>query len=117
MRKKVWMLGVSVFLIASLLLSGCSHIGGSQMEQNQKEAMQNGLAEESVVVTPSSGIDELESGFSAVRYDGDYGFDHFLSSGGASSDREVVEYLANNLLSGLDLGDLLGAFSDAAHFR
>lgn len=62
--------------------------------------------ENSIILT--SEITQLEAGFSAVRYDGNFGFDGFLSQGGASSDREVIEYLANNLLSGLDLGELLG---------
>lgn len=35
-------------------------------------------------------IVELEPGLSAVRYDGNYGFDGFLEKGGASSGREVV---------------------------
>ena len=47
---------------------------------------------------------ELEKGFSAVRYDGDYGFDEFLSGGGASSDKEVIGFLTENLLSGMKAG-------------
>jgi putative choloylglycine hydrolase len=65
-------------------------------------------AENANLITPTSEIVELEDGFSAVRYDGDYGFDGFLAGGGASSDGEVIEYLANNLLSDLNLGNLLG---------
>lgn len=56
-------------------------------------------------------ITELEPGLSAVRYDGDCGFDGFLEQGGASSDREVVQYLAENLIweLGLDfLGNIFG---------
>lgn len=52
---------------------------------------------------------ELEPGLSAVRYDGDYGFDGFLEKGGAASDREVVQYLAENLIGELGL-DFLGNF-------
>lgn len=54
-------------------------------------------------------IVELEPGLSAVRYDGDYGFDGFLEKGGASSDQEVVQYLAENLVGELGL-DFLGNF-------
>lgn len=54
-------------------------------------------------------IVELEPGLSAVRYDGDYGFDGFLEKGGAFSDREVVQYLAENLIGELGL-DFLGNF-------
>ena len=63
---------------------------------------------EANLIFPTSEILQLEEGLSAVRYDGDYGFDSLLAQGGASSDGEVIEYLADNLLSGLDLGDLLG---------
>lgn len=55
-------------------------------------------AETSITLTEE--IMELEEGFSAVRYDGDYGFDRFLSEGGASSDREVAGFLTENILSG-----------------
>lgn len=76
--------------------------------QSNGEAQTAPREEQENSITLISEIVELEDGFSAVRYDGDYGFDDFLASGGASSDGEVVEYLANNLLSGLNLGDLLG---------
>lgn len=55
-------------------------------------------------------IMDLEPGLSAVRYDGDYGFDGFLEQGGASSDREVVQYLAENLVGELGLGFLGNIF-------
>jgi hypothetical protein len=42
---------------------------------------------------------KLEDGLSAVRHNGDYGFDQFLENGGASSDGEVVQFLADNLMS------------------
>ena len=79
-----------------------------QHMQSNGEAQTAPQEEQENSITLTSEIVELEDGFSAVRYDGDYGFDDFLASGGASSDGEVVEYLANNLLSGLNLGDLLG---------
>ena len=60
------------------------------------------------LVELDSSIVKLEEGLLAVRYDGDYGFDGFIDQGGASSDGEVIAYLADNLLSGLNLGDLLG---------
>lgn len=45
-------------------------------------------------------ITQLESGFSAVKYEGDYGFEEFLANGGASSDGDVVKFLSQRLLSG-----------------
>lgn len=38
---------------------------------------------------------------SAVKYEGDYGFEEFLENGGASSDEDVVKYLSG-VLSGAD---------------
>ncbi len=46
-------------------------------------------------------IKQLENGLSAVKYEGDYGFEEFLAKGGASSDEEVVNYLSG-VLSGAD---------------
>nr|MDE7300058.1 linear amide C-N hydrolase [Lachnospiraceae bacterium] len=48
-------------------------------------------------IAPAEKITVLEDGLSAVRYEGDYGFEEFLSGGGASSDNEVMEYLIKNL--------------------
>ncbi|MDE5859313.1 MAG: choloylglycine hydrolase, partial [Oscillospiraceae bacterium] len=58
-------------------------------------------------VSVTSEIAELELGFSAVRYDGDYGFDLFLEQGGADSDQAVLQFLNNNMFqgnSGLQIG-------------
>lgn len=52
-------------------------------------------------ISPDAGITKLEEDLSAVRYDGDYGFDSFLEQGGASSDEEVVEYVSSRLASNL----------------
>ncbi|MDE7280905.1 MAG: linear amide C-N hydrolase [Ruminiclostridium sp.] len=50
------------------------------------------------IIRLSTEIMELENGLSAVKYSGDYGFEGFLSQGGASSDAEVVEFISKNLL-------------------
>ena len=43
----------------------------------------------------SEGIVSLEEGLLAVRHDGDYGFDAFLAQGGASSDKELLEFFTS----------------------
>ena len=48
----------------------------------------------------SSEVMQLENGLSAVEYKGDDGFDEFISQGGASSDEEVVAFLAEKIFSG-----------------
>lgn len=109
MKKKMWSIAISAFLSASLLFTGCGNTDSAQMKPQESEIQGSyETPENSMSVTTTSDITQLKDGFSAVRYDGDYGFDGFLAGGGASSDGEVIEYLASNLLSDLNLGDLLG---------
>lgn len=107
--QKSWILCLS-FLLGITMLTGCGGRTDGQMQnaENSSTAQTSPDAENVNLISPTLEIVELENGFSTVRYDGDTGFDDFLSQGGASSDGEVVEYLAGNLLSGLNLGDLLG---------
>lgn len=107
--QKSGILCLSFLLGITMLMIGCGRTDNQmQNAENQNAAQTSPDAENVNLISPTSEIVELEDGFSAVRYDGDYGFDGFLAGGGASSDGEVVEYLANNLLSDLNLGDLLG---------
>lgn len=105
MRKNMWMV---LFLSVIFSLAGCGNHkteivqGGESRESTDSKTDSAGEGEMSITLTEE--IMELENGFSAVRYDGDYGFDRFLSEGGASSDQEVVGFLTENLLSGMDVG-------------
>ena len=83
---------LAVLLALLCLLTGC---GGPASP-----------ADTSGFITLSSEITELEPGLSAVRHEGDYGFDLFLEQGGASSDKAVLGFLAENLLgeTGLQFG-------------
>ena len=107
---KRWILSSFLLLSITVLLTGCEERTENQMENSGTSDINQTISplEEINLVPPTSEIVELEDGFSTVRYDGDYGFNEFLAGGGASSDGEVVEYLANNLLSDLNLSDLLG---------
>ncbi len=108
--RKHWILSLFLLLSITMLLTGCEERTENQMEVSETADINQtkSYLEEINFVSPTSEITELTDGLSAVRYDGDYGFDEFLSEGGASSDGEVVAYLAENVLLGLDLGDLLG---------
>ena len=108
--QKSGILCLSFLFGITMLMTGCRERTDDHMPnaENNRTAQTSPDAENVHLISPASEIAELEDGFSAVRYDGDYGFDEFLAGGGASSDGEVVEYLANNLLSDLNLGDLLG---------
>ena len=111
MGNRKWLRGFFLLLVLLVVLTGCIRME-KPMEQNTDTALNSTSSHEEdteeIAVTPSAEVVELENGFSVVRHDGDDGFDGFLSQGGASSDGEVVAYLAENLLSGLDLGDIVG---------
>ena len=52
------------------------------------------------MITAVNTIEKLEDGLYAMEYIGDYGFDDFLSKGGASSDSAVADYLVTFLSHG-----------------
>ena len=99
-----------VVLLFFIWMTGCGKMSNSQTAEN------NSLQEEAVAeifdaIRLDSEIIELEKGFQAVRFEGNDGFEEFLSQGGASSDSEVVGYLSEHFLSGMDLsftGDSFG---------
>lgn len=110
-------MGKRTLLIFSLLLisvlTGCGRKQSVTDHQSTgKRETADGTTDTALtVIVPTEKITELEDGLSAVRYEGDYGFDQFLTGGGASSDREVIGYLTTNLTEGLDLdfaGDIFG---------
>ena len=93
-----------LLLTSVLCLAGCKNVETDQMtvgSQNKETLVSGETMEmenlESVLLTNE--IRESENGMSAVKYEGDYGFDAFLSARGASSDREVIGFLAENPLS------------------
>lgn len=51
-----------------------------------------------------SSITALEDGFSSAQFAGDDGFEDFLTSGGASSDGDVIRFLAQRLSADFSLG-------------
>lgn len=112
-------LSLAVLMMA---LSGCGRTSNATDTTVAEDTNDSDITEtdETVAYTLiplTSEITELEDGFYAVRYEGDYGFDEFIEQGGASSDSEVVAYLSEQLLSGLDLGflgDIFGCSTIAA---
>lgn len=52
------------------------------------------------MITAANSIEKLENGLYSMEYRGDYGFDEFLTRGGASSDSEVANYLVTFLSHG-----------------
>ena len=112
--KKRFYIGLLLVLGISCLLSGCGRYSGEQTEVNShSEEVQKSRTEEETIteeenekgnkdentvrITPTSEITELEAGLSTVRYEGDYGFDTFLEQGGAGSDTDVAAYITSLL--------------------
>lgn len=110
-KRKV-LIGLLLLLGVSEVLSGCGKFPGQLAEtleqtiQNQKAALEDKTGEEqqkegrnknAVTIIPDKEIRELENGFSAVRYEGEYGFEAFLDQGGADSDADVAAYITSLL--------------------
>lgn len=114
MGKKTFVFGLFILLTIILLITGCSNKDDELRGRGKNgiSTQQGGIImnEEQITVTPTSVVTQLEEGLFAVQYNGDYGFDNFLSQGGASSDKEVAAHLAENLLGGLNLDFLSDIF-------
>ena len=65
----------------------------AEEESNGKEARDENV----IRIDPIEEITELETGFSAVRYEGNYGFDTFLEQGGDDTDAGVAAWLTSLL--------------------
>ena len=109
--KKFYMGFFRLLSVFSLLLVGCSTNHSQQtIEQHAPPVSQSSGNEESgqrQAIPLGHEMITLEAGLEAVRFDGDYGFSNFLAQGGASSDSEVVQYLADNLLDNLSLSGIV----------
>ena len=91
------------------ILTGCAN---QQLEDGPERTdlpAEEGMESVSAVELTAEVL-ELEEGLSAVKYEGDYGFDSFLAEGGAASDGEVIDYLTTHVLENVDIGDLAEVF-------
>lgn len=101
---KCVLFALTVLIVLSFVGCATEETGTGKDGQSMKNTETNADGQAVTGITPTDEIVELEKGLSVVRYDGDYGFEQFLSGGGASSDEEVIRFLSENLLSGMDLG-------------
>lgn len=107
MRKKILFIFICCVSFAGIAI-GCNRKKHSESSNNvtsntreEKNAINNEeqsteqINAETVVLGEQ--IIELEDGLSAIRYEGNYGFDEFLAQGGAASDQAVAEYLTSSI--------------------
>lgn len=109
MRKKMLFLFICCVSFAGILI-GCGKNENreadskSSISENSETTVADEIQDEKQINTENivldSNITQLEDGLSAVRYEGDYGFDEFLAQGGAGSDQAVAEYLTNSISDG-----------------
>lgn len=96
-------------LAAQTILTGCAGTGALQ-DNAQIESEQMNMTTEGnrntdnnengmEMISLGEEITWLQDGLSAVHVEGEDGFEGFLAQGGAASDAEVVEYLAQQILS------------------
>ena len=96
---------ILVWMIAILIVTGLTGCGHSENvkdgTQDSEPANHTTTENESMsdFISLTSQITELESGLSAVRFDGDYAFNRFLEQGGAESDQDVFRFISQSLLS------------------
>ncbi len=110
MKKCIFILLASL-IMTSLFAMGCDGRGNIEVMKSKEtsgseEFSAQARVEQATAIEPTSQIVQLEEAFSAVRRDGDYGFDAFLAQGGASSDADVMSFLTENLAAGVDMGFL-----------
>lgn len=100
MKKKLVIVWLCLGIVAGIL-AGC----GSNTNRKAEDAADTGSAKGEAVmntvrVTPTEDMEELEEGLSMIRYEGNYGFDEFLDRGGAVTDGEVAAFLMESLSEG-----------------
>ncbi len=89
-----------MLLTISFFFVSCGKANNQQNENKYSVSNGSNAKSEPPEISLSFEVNNLTDGFSAVKYEGVYGFDEFLSQGGASSDAEVVSFLTANVLSG-----------------
>lgn len=107
MRQKLQKL--SAIVLACLLLSGCTGtdktVSGTPQEDSSSISASAAAPED--IIKPTLKVTQLDDGLSAIRFEGNSGFDDFLSQGGAASDSEVAGFLTSLVKENISLGDLL----------
>ncbi len=89
-----------ILAVVVILAAGCGKNAEPPVSKDTERTQSNETENNTTVMTPNTTVTELESGLSAVKYEGNSMFNEFLAQGGASSDAAVVAFLSQNLFSG-----------------
>ena len=102
MNKSVAVAIIFILLVSLVGCGGHDSDADESYSQSRPDASEGTevLEDNIIAVQANSEIEELEKGFSAVRYEGEDGFAAFLAGGGAKTDQEVVQFLVSELFSG-----------------
>lgn len=96
MSKRKVCTGICMMLACSLLTS-CGIEKQEKEIPSVSESTPNNVSENVEEIKFQKNMTEIEDGFSYVEYVDGYGFEDFIKQGGASSDSEVLEFLASNM--------------------
>ncbi|MDO4302048.1 MAG: C45 family peptidase [Clostridia bacterium] len=105
------LIGIFIAAVLATSVSGCNREAASERNINQNKA------EEYTMADTNESIIQLEDGLSLVSFMGEYGFDKFMEQGGAASDREVIDFIKNNVITNADIsfgGNTFGCSTIAA---
>ncbi len=107
MRRTIFLFLISVMALTAVGCGIPDKPAGNDTDSSNSDTVDN-INSSADNFTLSSNVTEITESLSAVKFEGNYGFDEFLSQGGASTDSGVVEYLSENVLSltGLSFGQL-----------
>lgn len=94
MKKALFMLSAAVLLTAAFLGCGKTPKPPGSADSAQSAAPPDGRGN---TIAFTDRVTTLTDGLSAVSHSGSFGFERFLAEGGASSDAEVVSFLAKSL--------------------
>lgn len=92
---------IMLTLEIGLLVTGCGGTRGSPSspvsEASSPVEQTDAGTLDAITIIPTSQVQQLEAGLSAVSWQGNYGLDAFLKQGGASSDEAVAQFLTEHL--------------------
>ena len=98
MKRIILLISLSILAFS---VSGCGNSSNTELSEYIQNVGGDGygnMSKNSDIITLDDNVINLENDLSAVKYEGDYGFDEFLKQGGAEAESAVVAFLLANIL-------------------